>query len=58
MWLPKRLMGLEAVLIEALSYNKGKMGQLHLKLHTQHLEGEVSPVGPMWACLQGTVIRQ
>lgn len=26
MWLPKRLMGPEAVLIEALSYNKGNNG--------------------------------
>lgn len=34
------------------------MVQIHLNLHTQHLESAVSPVGPRWTRLQGTVTRQ
>lgn len=49
MQLPKRLLDPEAVLIEALSYNKGNNVQLHLKLHTQHLRAVVSSVGSTWA---------
>lgn len=47
MWLPKRLMGPEAVLMAASHCARIReiMVQLHWKLHTQLLESTGNPVG-------------
>lgn len=58
MWLPKRLMDPEAVLIGALSCNKVNNGATPLEGAHTTPGGCSKPcrphIGPTWTCLQGT----